>query len=169
MADAPEVKQLTPEEQEAIQLQNEMKWYELEEMRVRAEERRAKREQQAQMAERNARDTAAQKAKDDVLQLTCNHLKGGTDYASMQKQGTDGGNYSVIKHRHAFGNWDVLCTRCLALWKPGDTVENHPTKISFEQAFHFPTDNVPSQSVTFGIAMDTRALQEQAALAAAKK
>lgn len=152
MADEKEVKQLSPEELESLRIDNELKALDLEEKRIAAARRRDEQQQKKLQQERNARDMAAGQAKTDALLKSCNHLKGGRDYASLQKQGTDGGNYSVIKHRHSFGNWEVICTRCTAVWKKGDTAENHPTGISFETAMKFPTDNEPSGSVMFGVA-----------------
>lgn len=91
-----------------------------------------------------------------AMQANCNHKKGGRDYASQQKQG-DGENHSVIKHTFPLGDTDVMCTRCLFMWKPGttekmmpDKVTPNPTGISYYAAIRFPTDNTPSGSVIFG-------------------
>lgn len=95
-------------------------------------------------------------AKMVAMQGSCNHKKGGRDYASQQKQG-DGENHSVFKHTGPLGVTLVLCSRCLFMWLPGtteklmpDKVTHNPTGISYHTAIRFPSDNTPSGSVLFG-------------------
>ncbi|HEV1286535.1 MAG TPA: hypothetical protein VNU44_14535 [Bryobacteraceae bacterium] len=80
----------------------------------------------------------------------CNHKKGGKGDDLKNKNGNDP-NYAVIKHQYPWGEWAVICTRCPAEWRPGDTEKNHVTRISFKTAFEWPTDNTSSGSALFRI------------------
>lgn len=82
------------------------------------------------------------------IQRNCNHLKGGKGDDLINNKGSDA-NHSIFRHQYPWGEWSVLCTRCFADWRPGDTAETHPTGIGFEEAFRFSTDNEDSGSAQF--------------------
>lgn len=91
---------------------------------------------------------AANRKRDIVIWKGCTHRKGGKGDDLVNNRGNDP-NYSVVKHQYSLGDWSVLCTRCFAEWKPGDTAATHPTGISFQTALEWPTDNASSGAVQF--------------------
>lgn len=84
------------------------------------------------------------------IQKNCTHQKGGKGDDLLKNSGNDP-NHSVNKHTVEWGETYVKCTRCRAEWWPGDTAENHPTGVSYEQAMKFSTDNVASGAAQFRI------------------
>jgi hypothetical protein len=82
------------------------------------------------------------------IQRNCTHRKGGKGDDLVNNVGSDP-NFSIIKHQYPWGEWSVLCTRCFADWRPGDTPESHPSGIGFEEAFKWNTDNSSSGSAQF--------------------
>lgn len=141
---------------ERAKLLEEKERLELEQLRENVERSRNIREMQRRARADNERAFKDKARTDAALSASCNHKKGGRDYASTQKRG-DGDNYSVIIHSMPLGNTVVLCTRCLFLWEPGTTAKflrngktPNPTGISWNDAIRFPTDNTPSGSVLFG-------------------
>lgn len=110
----------------------------------------------AESKELELRDRAAREGKnfeelrkrDQQMQSSCTHRKGGMDTAAMNKQGNDS-NFSVIKHTGTFGGTTVLCTRCTKLWLPSDPDNGGKATPGYVEALRFPTDNQPSSSVVF--------------------
>lgn len=103
-----------------------------------------------QQAEREGRNFEELRKRDAMIQEACTHRKGGTDTASLNKQGNDS-NFSVVKHTGTFGETTVLCTRCCKLWLPKDPDHNGKPTPGYGEALRFPTDNAPSSSVVFAV------------------
>jgi hypothetical protein len=78
-------------------------------------------------------------------QNDCNHRKGG--YISPDgkeiSQGSECGEYSVIKHQFFWGDIWVICNRCGQKWKPGDP--------DYQEALKFPTRNQTSTSTQWKV------------------
>ncbi len=79
----------------------------------------------------------------------CNHRKGGrikldenTLDPDWWAKGTDA-MYAVVKHRLPGGDWIVKCLRCMCEWL-------HDTP-GYAEALKYPTDNVSSSGVLFGV------------------
>jgi hypothetical protein len=130
---------------------------ELEELRGNVEAKRFSKQQRDSARKENERSFAETIKKNHALWASCNHKKGGRDYAASQKRG-DGDNHSIFIWAHPMGYSIVLCSRCHFLWEPGVTTKYmkdgktpNPTKISWEDALRLPTDNTPSGSVMFGV------------------
>lgn len=151
-----------------------MRELQLEELRMSVAKRRAMAEMRKMESE--GQELALAKSRQDIIniQRACNHRKGGKD-----KQGIGNGNdsdYAIIKHTYSDMAPSVLCQRCQFDWRQGDTetklgvarnvfeagAKNH-SKISFETAFNWPTDNEPSGACFFLIPSDSSALMSQVA------
>jgi hypothetical protein len=149
-------RKMAEETKSKAELQNEREALELEVLRDDVARKRSDKAQRADARmdqERALREGAVKTAN---LQRSCNHKKGGRDYASTQKRG-DGDNFCVIPWVDPLGRQLELCTRCLFLWEPGVTAKfmkdgktPNPTGISWQDAIKFPTDNSPASSVLFG-------------------
>lgn len=139
-------------QEENLRIQNEHLKEETEYFRERNEQSRARRAERQRMHATQEEALSANRRIDRGVQENCTHMKGGKgdDLVNNQGDGENGG-YSVIKHLHAWGEWQVLCRRCKAEWWPGDTEDNHPTGIGFKTAVKWPTDNASSGSAQFRV------------------
>jgi hypothetical protein len=139
---------------ESLELQRaklalERETMELEDAREQIEERRRRRESKKRTRELQEATLRQQHRDANERQRGCNHKKGGKGVnAVIHGQGSDA-NYAFVKHQYGHGQIWVLCQRCHAEWRPGDTAETHPTGISYAQALAFPTDNEMSTSCQF--------------------
>lgn len=129
---------------------------ELEQLRASVETTRNAKRMRKEAREDNERSFREKALKDAATQASCNHKKGGRDYAATQKRG-DGDNHCIAIHTYPMGNTNIHCTRCLFMWQPGDGkqflkdgVTKNPTGLSWAEAVKLPTDNSPSGSVLFG-------------------
>lgn len=139
-------------QEENVRIQNEHLKEQTEFYREQNEHARNRRRQSQMAHAEQEKGLAEERVRTHDIQLGCTHLKGGKgdDLANNQGDGENGG-HSIVKHLHAWGEWQVLCTRCRADWWPGDTEENHPSGISFATAIKWPTDNSSSGSAQFRI------------------
>lgn len=163
-------------------ISKELQELELEERKLRLEDLRNRVE-----AERARRETIlrASKMQQDELdkankaiiagQKTCKHRKGGKGLEGISN-GNDS-NHSVIKHVHACGEIQVMCTRCNKEWWPPlstwqqthdpeafaaaqkSSVELARQHEEYKRAVDMPTDNETSGTQLFII---TRAPQRAA-------
>lgn len=127
----------------------EQQQLELEDTREQVEERKRKRAEKKRTRELQEATLAQQWRDRFATMRECNHKKGGKGVnAVVHGQGNDS-NYAVVKHQYGNGQVWILCQRCLAEWRPGDTAATHPTGIGYREALAFPTDNEMSTSVQF--------------------
>lgn len=116
---------------------------ELEALEQTVENERTRRETKRQQAERQEATQRDFELNRKRRQAQCNHRKGGLNVEGLvQGQGADA-LFAVNKQTHLDGRVWVLCTRCGKEWWPGDE--------GYRDAMTYPTDNIPSQSVTFNI------------------
>lgn len=142
--------------EEKKSLQAERDELELENLRADVERKRFDREQRTNARKENERTFKETITKQLNLWASCNHKKGGRDYAASQKRG-DGDNHCILLWMHPLGYTIVLCSRCHFMWEPGVTTKTlkdgktpNPTRISWEDALRLPTDNTAAGSVMFG-------------------
>ena len=143
----------------------ELQVLQLEELRMSLNQKKAVIEMRKINSE--AQELQLRKSREDVrrLQAACNHRKGGKDKAGIGN-GNDS-DYAVIKHTYPNMGPSVLCQRCQMDWRRGTTErvlhtgEPNHTRISFETAMAWPTDNEPSSATFFLIPSGDSALMAQ--------
>lgn len=142
---------------------------ELESLTMTVENERARRDaiKRAHEAQQKALDEATANIK--ASQKVCRHKKGGKNLEGILK-GNDP-NYSVMHITHAWGEKQVICTRCGKEWNDPDSFlapidrkskGYEKAKAEFEAALQFETDNEPMGSQLFTI---TRTAPESGARA----
>lgn len=126
-------------EEELKQLEVERKRLELEDLRNRVEKERAHRAQVRKSSEQCEAELNLAKVREAQLQSACPHRKGGKNLEGLWNGNSS--DYSVVKHVLPWGEMIVLCTRCIKIWRPGDT--------DYAQALRFPTDNENTSASLF--------------------
>jgi hypothetical protein len=121
---------------------------ELEDLNDRVEQRREQKAVRRMTHDSQEQALAVSRREKDARQRKCAHRKGGVDLKGVREGGNDA-NYAVWRIRMPNGEIWQHCSRCPALWKPGDTAKNHPTGIGYRTAIAWPTDNTMAEAAQF--------------------
>lgn len=156
MADKAAEKTALQAEREAVDL--ELAQLQLEDLREKAEQRRAIRAQKArnQIAYQSSLDENNLVQK--LMQDGCSHRKGGKNLEGMLNG--QSGYYAVVKHTLPLGEQMVVCQRCTKVWErpiKADFKTAAEYKVALEEykrAINFPTDNEPSGTRMFVLTAD---------------
>ena len=116
--------------------------------RQQLEESTAKKETRRRAHIEQEKTLEAGRQVDRVTQRNCSHRKGGKGDDLKNNKGSDP-NGSFADQQMPNNQMWRMCTRCWAIWKPGDKSKTHPSGIGYEQIMQRPTDNSPAGSVQF--------------------
>lgn len=140
---------------ELKRMELEMKKLQFEDLRNRVGSEQIRREQiaRAQAAQQRALDEF--NANVIRQQSWCKHRKGGKNIGGILN-GHDS-NYSIIKHTYAWGEMEIICSRCGKSWTSGFALPNGEVRkyrsAEFDEVVNWPTDNEPSGTQLFGYSL----------------
>jgi|SRR5579863_6462617 len=142
---------MAEEKQSVEQLQREKLVLEMELVKEQLEQLRAKREARKRAHGEQEKTLEEGRRLERIVQRNCSHRKGGKGDDLKNNRGSDPNGSFADQQMPNSQVWR-MCTRCFALWKPGDKSKTHPSGIGYEQIMQWPTDNSPAGSVQFRLA-----------------
>ena len=128
-------------ELEKIRIEKEK--LELENLSFQVENEKNRRAEKAQRSIIQELTQKGEEAARQRRQAQCNHRKGGINVEGLISGRGNDERFSVNKQTVPDGTTYVLCTRCGKEWWPKDK--------EYVTAMNWPTDNIPSQSITFNV------------------
>jgi len=141
----------TPKE-ELEALQAEETRLRVEMMRDQVHAARMRKESNAHQAKIHQRDEKARLERLKQVQASCNHRKGGRDVNQFASGNGHDSLYAIAWNTYPWKEVVGMCLRCNKEWHPPNCHCNpvRPnTAEEYAEARRFPTDNTPSESVTF--------------------
>lgn len=154
-------------ERETARLRLEMTQLELEDLRMRVENEKTRREQIAMAHKRQQQSLEDSNARIQAAREACNHRKGGKNLEGIGK-GHDS-YFSISKITYPWGETTVMCLRCTKEWRkpPESLKKTDPAAYKkqmdeYKWAMELPTDNEPTGSQIFLI-VDNRSPEQKRA------
>jgi hypothetical protein len=148
-----EEKKLSPQD-ELAQLQAEETRLRVELMRDEVHAKRMIKEMRVHQQKIHQQDEKARLDRIQRSQAQCNHRKGGLGVNDFTAGNGSGAVYAVATNTYPWGETVVMCLRCEKEWHPPGCKCNPKrpnTAEEYAEARRFPTDNTPSEAVTFNI------------------